>query len=122
MKFEDVMGRVIGARFAPDFASALHKASSMELTMPRDSVRVPLLADVAIIHNKGLAAFIINTKIHTDGDYIGGRQLFSTRQIKTASDAAALVEYVFDYMKRDFWEKIANKELDNILGQPNEAI
>ena len=57
MQFDDELTKAIKRRFAPDFLTALRDASAMELYGPRNSVNVPLLADVRVVYDIGLVAF-----------------------------------------------------------------
>src|SRR5437762_3468148 len=101
MFYDEEILKSLGRKFAPDIMTALQDATGMELVAPKQSVNVPLVAGVTVFHEKNLAAFIVRTEIrdrHKDR-WLGGEQLFSTRELKSARDKAEYISYCFDQVK-----------------------
>lgn len=117
--FDDELIRAIRRKIAPDEMTALRDADVATLLAPMDRVVVPLRADVKVAAERGLADFCIDATLRGDdpGNWLSGRQYFSTRILVSARDRAALVEYVFDKAKRDFIRALADGELKRLLGE-----
>lgn len=118
--YDDILTQAIKRRFAPNFCDAMRDATTMDFVGKRASVNLPLRADVEVVYEKDLAAFIVTgTILDRDKDkWFGGKQLFSTREFAGAKDKAAMIEYLFDESKKQFLRALADGELDSILN-PN---
>lgn len=117
MDYDDALTAAIKRRFAPDFVSALQTADAMTLSGRKMFVNVPLRADVEVIYDKGLAAFIVTGTLSSkDKDkWLGGRQLFSTYNFTGAKDRAQIISYLFDSTKEQFLRALADGEIDELL-------
>ena len=115
--YDETMIAAIKRRFAPDFCTAMQNATGMDFVGKRASVNLPLRADVEVIYEKDLAAFIVTgTILDRDKDkWLGGKQLFSTRELAGARDKAEVISYLFDEAKKQFLRALADSELDAIL-------
>jgi hypothetical protein len=117
MFYDEEITKALRRKFAPDIMIALQDATGMELLAPRNSVNVPLVAGVTVFHEKDLAAFIVRATLHDrDKDkWLGGEQLFSTRELKSARDKAEYISYCFDQAKAQMIRALIDGELNEIL-------
>lgn len=117
--FDDELAEAIKRKFAPDIMEALRTARSIDLVAPqRASISIPLRADIGVVYDMNAAAFAVDACVRdTDNEskWLRGRQFFCTRELTMARDKAALVEHLFDHMKRDFLRALVEGELDFIL-------
>lgn len=117
MYYDEEIIRALRRKFAPDIMTALRDATSMELNSPMTSVKVPLVAGVTVIHEKNLAAFIVRAELRDrDKDrWLGGEQLFSTRELASARDKVEYISYCFDRAKAQMIRALVDGELKGIL-------
>jgi hypothetical protein len=117
MFYDEEIVKALRRKFAPDIMTALRDATGIELISPKNSVNVPVVAGVTVFHEKGLAAFIVRAEIR-DRDkerWLGGEQLFSTRELKSARDKAEYISYCFDQAKAQLIRALVDGELKEIL-------
>jgi hypothetical protein len=117
--YEEQLIQAIRRKITPDIMTALRDATAEEFQRPMASVQVPLWAGVDVAFNKSLAAFCVTSTIRdVDVDkWLGGKQLFSTREISRACDKASVIEYLFDEAKKQMLSALAKGELEHLLGE-----
>lgn len=118
MNYEDEVARVIRAKYAPDFATALQDADIINVISGTSRVTVPLRADAKVLVDKNLGAVILRGHILADIGATHGRQVFSseavfsTREIKGAREAEQVVSHMFNHLRDNFIRKLVAKEFE----------
>lgn len=89
----------------------------MGFKSPVNSVTIPVRADVRVLYDKDLAAFVVRGRVHDAGreQFQHWESVFCSTLLSTARDRAEAVEYLFDEAKRAFLRSNAEGELDAIL-------
>lgn len=117
--FDDEMTKAIQRHLAPDTMTALQNGSSMELFQPTRSITIPLRADVAVAYDSGVGQFVIEArceiKEQAEEDkpprWHQSSSVFSSRDLACAKDASAVVEYLFEEVKRGFIHSLVSGEI-----------
>ncbi|WP_020469630.1 hypothetical protein [Zavarzinella formosa] len=118
MAYDDELVRAIRRKFAPDLMTALRDSDDpLGLSSSMNSVRVPLRADVRVLFEKDLAAFVVRGRVHNVAKDAFDHTdcLFATQTLGSERDRAAAIEYVFEEAKRGMLRSLASGELDAIL-------
>lgn len=123
MDYFEALYRAIHRKIAPDMRTALmHCDKTALMTATHREIKIPLLADVSVAWDNGCADFIIQGKVFDEknNQYYHVESIFSSREISRAHDKAAIIEHLFDEVKRTFLIKIAEGKLEELLkGKPD---
>lgn len=110
--------RAIRNKFAPDIRTVLADMPRMDFSRHMNLVTISTQADAKFVYDKGLAAFVIEGRVYDPNpdNWLAIRQYFSTRELTSARDKSEVIKHLFDQVKSEFINALANKELDEILG------
>ena len=119
VEYDEMLIRAIRHRIAPDIMTTMRDCDVTELNFPRNSVQVPLRADVNVLYDKGLSAFTIQGFIHDmdSESCLMGRSVFSTREFTDARDKASVLHHLFAKLERQFLEELSRKHSDSLFNR-----
>jgi len=120
--FNETVAEMIMRKIAPSFREAMLLAETVAIDRPWLQMNVPLTGSAQAIIERGLGEYILSVDVSPvagSTERIIGKQVFSTRQLVTADDQAAVIEHVCDGLKMALLRDVAKREAERLMGPEN---